>query len=549
MEDLTTTQETSRPTAHPRSSSDVNRSDSRLESFLRAHTRLIVVVLSVFAAARILFFAAAFPIFNNNDERFHLMTIQMYAHGHFPGKELPQSDPEFSKSLILYFSPEYLVSQEELDRNDIRGPLTWLPPQMRDAAVARGFYLRTLERWSRAPNFEAQSPPLYYLVAAAWYNLGTAFGLRDWGLSYWTRFLNPIAYALLVCISYLFVRRVYPEHIFLRIAVPALIAVFPQDVFFGVNRDVISPVVCATALLLMVEAIANETAQKRLLLAASFLVGLAFLVEVSNCVFYGSLAATLWTWARGSQLRRRQKVWVVGASSAAALFAPLLWMGRNYVAIGDLTGSSAKMRYFGWTVKPIAEVFHHPLFSLHGLFSFLTRLIRTFWHGEYQWHGVPLRSPGADWLYVISSVVLLGLFAIDLVRRQRATSPVQRMAGLNALFLLVSSVLFLAAISLPFDFHDTPYPSRLYPFFASGRIISGVLLPFALIYVGGLELVGRVFGRRIPQVAMLGCLLLFITISEINVRKIAFSSQYNFFALLSAKKNQLPTAAMRFPHD
>jgi len=125
----------------------------------------------------------------------------------------------------------------------------------------------------------------------------------------------------------------------------------------------------------------------------------------------------------------------------------------------------------------------------------------------------------------------MALFAITFVVRRGDIPRLQKLAGFQVLFLVASSVLFLAAISLPFDFHDCAYPSRLYPYFVSGRIISGALLPFALIYAGGLELVVNLVRKWVPPVAVLAFLMLFITVSEIQVRRAVFSSPYNFFAL------------------
>ena len=84
-------------------------------------------------------------------------------------------------------------------------------------------------------------------------------------------------------------RKVYPSRSFLSLAVPGLLAVFPLDVFFGMNRDVLSPLLCAAALLLMANALTTKTTQYQPLLLASFLVGLSFLVEISNFVLYGAL--------------------------------------------------------------------------------------------------------------------------------------------------------------------------------------------------------------------------------------------------------------------
>ncbi|MGA7381303.1 MAG: glycosyltransferase family 39 protein, partial [Terriglobales bacterium] len=357
------------------------------DTLLRAHTGRIVAGLCVYAAIRILILAAAFPLFNITDEDSHFLTIRMFADGHLPGRELPPVDPVFEATYVLYGSPEYTHSQADLDQNGPRIPLYQLPPQARDAALGQTFYAQKFKDWSRKPNFEAQSPPLYYIVAAGWYDLGAALRIRDWGLLYWVRFLNPIAYALLVWLSYKFVRKVYPERAFLCLAVPALIAVYPQDIFFGMNRDVLSAPLAAAALLLMMEAIKSTPGKTSYLLSASLLVGLTFLVEVSNCVLYGALAATFWFWLRRPGRRQPLKIWVVSASALAAFVPPSLWILRNYLVMGDLTGSRAKMHELGWTTKPLADIFHHPLFSWDGLSYFLLQLTRTFWHGEYLWHG------------------------------------------------------------------------------------------------------------------------------------------------------------------
>src|SRR5271166_5314982 len=412
-------------------------------------TSRLVFALSIFAALRILVFAVAFPLSNNVDERFHFMTIQMYAEGGLPEKELPRMDPARARIFSLYWSPEYRHSQEELDRSGASRPLYELPTQVQDSTLAQGFYANQLKRWLSRPNFEAQSPPLYYVAGAGWYNLGAALGMRDWRLDYWPRFLNPIAYALLVWLSYRFVLRVYPERTFLLLAVPAIIAVFPQDVFFGMNRDVFSAPLAAGALLLMMRTVDGKPGRYGSLLLGSFLVGLAFLSNISNCVLYGALAASLWVWAHGSTATLRRKVWVASASALAAGVLPSLWMLRNYLVMGDLTGGRAKTHDLGWTVKPVADMIHHPLFSFHGLRYFLLELTRSFWHGEYVWHGLPMRSAWADRFYILSSAMFMALFVVDFVSRRKAISPLQRLAGLQAGFLVASSVLFLAAISLP----------------------------------------------------------------------------------------------------
>jgi len=503
-----------------------------IDEFLRVHSDGIAVALTILAAIRILVFAAAFPLSNNTDEKFHFLSIQMYAQGHLPGRDLPRMDAGFARNFLLYWSPEYGLTQEELNRNGLRTPPYWLAAPARDSVMNRPYYAEKLRTWLDRRNYEAQAPPFYYIAAAAWYDLGAALGIQGWALAYWVRFLNPVIYGLFAWLSYKFTQKVYPDRTFVCLAVPALIAVFPQDVFFGMNRDVLSPLMCAAALLLMMHAVAGEIVHERLLLLASFVVGLAFLTEVSNCVLFAVLAGAFWIWGRRSVATPVRKLGFFGISAVLTFTLPLLWMWRNYKVMGDLTGGSAKMRDFGWTVRPLAEVAHHPLFTWHGLSHFLGELIANFWFGEYVWHNLPMWSAGAERFYIISSVLTVFVFAADFVRRRKALPRVQLWAGSAAMFLVGSSVLFLAAISLPFDFHGFQYPSRSYPYFVSGRIVSGALLPFLLIYTGGLELVAERFRRLIPPWSALVTVLLFITFSELLVRRVVFSSPYNFFALL-----------------
>jgi len=515
----------------PPAATDAGRTGAGVDAFVRTHADRIAIALCLFAALRILIFAAAFPLFNTLDEKLHFLSIRTYAQGHLPGKELPLFDSEFARSSLPYWSPEYDRSAEFIEQNGLNQPLYRLAPPLRDVAMEQGFYAQKLEGLLRRRNFQAQGPPLYYVVAGSWYRVGAALGMRDWSLKYWLRFLNPIAYGLFVWLSYKVCRKIYPESTFLYLAVPALIAVFPQDVFFGMSRDVLSPVMCAAAFLFMLKAVSDDRNQNRSLLLASFLVGLAFLVEVSNFVWYGAMAVTLWVWVSSAQNTRRRKVGIVTGSLLAAGVLPALWMARNYLVMGDLTGGKAKARELTWTVKPLSEIFHHPLFSLNGAAYFLLNLTRTFWRGELIWHGLRMRSVWVDLLYVLSTAAFVVLFAVVSVMRRKNMSSLQSLVAVQALLLVAGSVLFLAAISLCFDFHDCEYPSRLYPFFASGRIMCGVLLPFVLIYANSLEIVTNYLSKWVSPIGALACLVLFITASEIQVRGVAFSSPYNFFAI------------------
>lgn len=491
---------------------------------------LVVVLLCAFAGLRILIFCAAFPLFNNIDEPAHFAAIEMYAQGHWPGKDLPHYDSDTAKVLALYASDEYLTPTQY----PAHAPSV---PPYRFSAQSMNIYLpQMMTRILNDSNHEAQSAPLYYLLAAAWLHVGAVLGMNGWQLAYWIRFLNPVAYALLVWFSYRLVRRAFAARPFLWLAVPAFLAVFPQDVYFGINRDVLSAPLSALALWLMVEAVMvesnKETSRSWLLIAASFVVSLAFLVNLSNCVLYACLAVTLWVW-----LKQTWKVQEhIGRNLTLIVFSafvlPALWMLRNYHVMGDLAGAQTKIAALGWTSKPFGELFDHPLFSLHGLRYFFKELTGSFWRGEYVWHLEGMRWALADKVYLFSTALMFAAFMIGLWLEHKTSPRPQRFLSFQALLLVFGSVAFMAAISLAFDFHNNPYPSREFPYFVSGRIILGALPAFGLIYVGGLELLLTRIHQWAPFTA-LAVLMLFITVSEFRIRQVAFSSPYNFLALMS----------------
>jgi hypothetical protein len=502
--------------------------ESSADLFLLKNADRIVILLCVYAAVRVWFFAAAFPLFNNVDEQSHFASINMFVEGQLPKRELPRFDPVSARIAAIYSSPEYLNPQDLLVRTGQDVPISRLPAGRREMRFRSEFAY-----WSRHVNFEAQAPPLYYLVAAGWYELGALAGITDWGLAYWIRFLNAPLYALLVWISHRFARAAFPANTFLFISIPALIAVFPQDVFFGINRDVMSGPLTAVALWLLMKAAVAGPAGYRPMFLGAFVVGLTFLVNLSNCVAFAALLVALWFWLRSSDESRALKMGVAGGTAVAAIALPSAWILYNYLVLGDPTGSRAKVTYLGWTMKPVSGLVHHPLFSFDGLSYFLLELSEKFWRGEYVWHGLAMRAAAADWFYLLSSALLALTFASHFLLRRKSLPRHEIMAGWQAFFLIAGSVLFMAAISLLFDFDGCVYPSRQKPFFVSGRIISGALLPFVMIYAGGLEMIAGRIRRWVHPLVLLGCVMVFVSISEALVRSRVLSSPFNFFSLLS----------------
>jgi hypothetical protein len=322
----------------------------------------------------------------------------------------------------------------------------------------------------------------------------------------------------------------------LCVAVPMFLAVFPQDVFFGMNRDILSPLLAASALLLLFRALRRHSGWNVGLIAGAFLAGLAFLTDVSNFVLFGVVAIILYkVLARATKGDAPRQFAGILCAGAAAVLPALLWMARNRVVMGDLTGSKAKTAYLGWTIKPWQEMLRHPIFSVRGMNLFIGDLIPMYWRGEIVWHGSPLRWHAADVVYVASSYLMLLGFALYLWSRQRnaglSTDGLGNLSNYISLYLVLVSVLFLAALSVPFDFHQCYYPSRAYPYFVSGRIISGTILPFALIYLSGLEYLWRPVRKYVHPIFPVLGICVFILGVEISIRATVFHSHFNFFTL------------------
>ena len=72
--------------------------------------------------------------------------------------------------------------------------------------------------------------------------------------------------------------------------------------------------------------------------------------------------------------------------------------------------------------------------------------------------------------------------------------------GLAGLALAVA-VGTLAVLSLAFVFDATTNPPASHPYFVQGRLISGVLLPFLLVYVRGLEVAAGWLPARAARTA------------------------------------------------
>ena len=93
------------------------------------------------------------------------------------------------------------------------------------------------------------------------------------------------------------------------------------------------------------------------------------------------------------------------------------------------------------------------------------------------------------------------------------------------------SVMFLMALSLPFDFGRCPNPSREEPFFTSGRLIIGVLVPFLILLVRGIEFLLSRWAPNVGPAVMVAAIVLMSLVSQLVLISAVFPSEFNWFHL------------------
>jgi hypothetical protein len=484
---------------------------------------VLVAALAAFAVLRVALFAAAFPFFANVDEQKHVDMVFKYARGYLPEPGRAGYEPQLGELLGLIASPEYLAQPGEAVP-----PPPWLrTPAERGAVIAASRrFLATRE------NKEAEQPPAYYALAGAWLRLGRALGLEGARLLYGVRALGALAAGGFVWLAWRLVRERYRDDALVRLGVPLLAAVFPQDTYFYVTPDALSPLLGGAAFVLSLRLAERPQTRSALYAAAGVALAAALLTKWTNAALLAAAAvASLYAVAHApSALRTRGLAAKLALQWGLALAPVALWCARSQALYGDPTGSALKVARLGWLPKPLSDWLAHPLFTPSGAFEFVTGLVPMFWRGELAWHRTDLALPGFDGFYTASTLLLLGFAFAGL----RGREPTRRLAEALAALALAVAVATLAVLSLAFVFDATTNPTAAHPFFVQGRLIAGVLLPFALLYVRGLERCCALLPLRLRQRAGwlgIGGLALAIAVSELSLAWPVFASRYNFFHL------------------
>ncbi len=486
---------------------------------LRGRERSAVVAIALFAALRVGCLAAAFPFFTNVDEHMHVDLVLKYARGALPGARAVSYETAMPHLVAQLGAPDYQLPAGAAHR---ALPGWRVPPGEIERRVAINERL-----FSRLVNLEAFQSPAYYATAGAWLRLARGLGLGSERALYSVRLLNAAFAALLVLCASAVVRRTHPDDARVRWGVPLLLACFPQDSFYYVTPDALSPLVGAGAWALTLRlAIAPESRALHYA-AAGAASAAAFLTKLPNLYVLAIAAGAALGPARRSAATRR------GFALYAAAFAlPVgAWLLRNQLLQGDPLGTASKLELLRWGHNPVSEWLGHPLFTLHGLASFVQDLVPRFWRGEVAWRRYELAWPPADATYTATTLGFLALALAALPRRPRGPARTAEIASAAA---IATCVAILFALSLLFVFPEAGNPSAQRPWFHQGRLIGGALLPFAILYVRGLCVLASALPlrARAPAVwAVLGALCALSVGSELWLSRPVFRSAHNLWHL------------------
>jgi predicted membrane protein DUF2142 len=486
--------------------------------------RLVILLLSLIAALRVFVFAAAFPFFSNGDEDLHFDLITQYSAGR-PPRTFDVLTNDSLSFIVPYASPEFLQTPDQFPNGKFPTPL-WKQPIAEAAPIIEV----TKAVWEKEINWESSQPPLYYGLAGFWWRLGQHIGLTQIQSLYWIRFLNGLLTSILVWLGYVIARTIGLKHLGLNIGVPLLLTFIPQDVLYVLSNDVLSPFCFGAVFLCVLQWLKADRPSLLLGGLTGLAIAATYLTKLSNLPLLAvAIIAMVAKWLQILRQQPRATTLAFILTIACAGVPIGAWMLWSKFQFGDIAGSTSAIAVLTWTPKPLADWWNHPIFSPQGLWTFWSELIARFWRGELMWQNHELGWRVADAFYAISSLLLLCAAVIG-IRQHNMLSTFQRQALFLAALTVVAALAFLALLSVRFDFGECIYPSRAHPFLTSGRLMSGALIPFALLYVYGIGYLLRRVGSVAPIVAVAG-IMTFATVSEIFINWAVFASEHNWFHL------------------
>lgn len=493
-------------------------------ALMDSRERQVVLLLCCLAAVHVFIFSAAFPFFNNVDEPMHFDLVIKYSQGHVPSG-LESFSPASLPYLVIYATREYAQQPEDFVGHHFPAPFWTQPPETNQPEI-RGW----TDFWRKTINYEISQPPLYYALSGLWWNFCQWIGFTNGWLLYCLRFLNIFVVTATVGLAYAIARTLFPRNMFVRLGVPSIVAFMPQTAFYSIDNDILSPLCFGVAFFYLTKFFRSEIPEKWLGAYIGLALAATLLLKMTNLPLFatalGIVFLKAWRSAKIGKLRvlLPSLFWLLACAAPPVIW----WLAWCKCHFGDFTGTQIKIDFLTWTLKPVGEWWHHQIFTPAGLWAYLSGQLTTFWQGEFAWHGRHLGTPLANSIYTTLSLILPAIGLTCLFEQSDSIKPAQREALWFAFAACAAMMVFFAFFSIIYDFHDCSNPSRMRPYFHSGRLLLGALIPFLLLFVYGLDRALNHFGNTVKfstLIGMLLCMQVFETATDWPV----FSSQYNWF--------------------
>lgn len=336
--------------------------------------------------------------------------------------------------------------------------------------------LEMRETWT---DYEDHQPPLYYLLLAPLYNAtnGDLDALRTATLIIGSGALFSAWSAM---------RALFPQQVWIAIAVTAFIAFLPQRLAMtvGVNNDALAETLAAALLALCLWWLNPHSRVQPIWIG--LLAGVCLVTKLTLYPLMAAVAVALF-W----RSRRAAHFWRALLRNGLAIGAPALLIGgvfwlRNIVVYG-FPDFLAQRRHDSLALSLSGQPTAEQWIAQHGTIGWLEDMVGTtfqsFW-GQFGEMAVPMHSTTYHILHVLSAIAVIGaLYA--LFSRARRLSDVQ-WQGLSVLGIA------LLGVAGAFFYYNLKFVQF------QGRYLYPALLSIALFYVSGAAGVFFWLRERLP---------------------------------------------------
>lgn len=258
-------------------------------------------------------------------------------------------------------------------------------------------------------NAEVIQPPLYHVLLAPLYNVVPGGVLAR---LYTLRAVSVLLGTLALWLIYLIARMVFHDVPFLRIGMPAVVALQPQFSFEAaiVNHDILV-ILLFTATGYLLQRALRRAPGLRLSLLVGLVVGAGLWTKVSFGLVLPMVAVSLLLLAFDDRRARRpwmKNLFQRGLLTIVLPFVLIIpWFVRSYDLYGDPTGAQRlrEIPEYGDQAQGYGEML--------GSAAFWQGRLEDFW-GNYGWRQIPFDPAMYQLIWIAWAVAALGLLSLAL---------------------------------------------------------------------------------------------------------------------------------------